>query len=280
MSELEATAVSDFIFESGGRNRTWLMHGLRSDSQRRALAKVATLVTLDEAGQIYAAAEAADRMYILLAGSVQLELSRHLRRSDVRSLQPGPSGPHRAAAAAGHPGGPPWDGAGPSPVASPKPLRASPALKRTGTSRAIAVLLRRGDCFGEEALADVLTIGNQDSSAARARPPPGDASLFLDERGGGEAADADSAGEEAEEEEAAEVPPAAGRKQTAKAMEACELLCVSRADLCAALRALRRSEVASHFAILREVPPLREWSDARLRRLARVVTRRRLGLGL
>ena len=43
MSELEATAVSDFIFESGGRNRTWLTHGLRSDSQRRALAKVATL---------------------------------------------------------------------------------------------------------------------------------------------------------------------------------------------------------------------------------------------
>ena len=73
------------------------------------------------------------------------------------------------------------------------------------------MLLRRGDCFGEEALADVLTIGNQDSSAARTRPPPGDASLFLDERGGGEAADADSAGEEAEEEEAAEVrlPPGA-----------------------------------------------------------------------
>ena len=35
MSELEATAVSDFIFESGGRNRTWLTHGLRADSQRR-----------------------------------------------------------------------------------------------------------------------------------------------------------------------------------------------------------------------------------------------------
>ena len=104
---------------------------------------------------------------------MQLELSRHLRRSDVRSFKHAPPGPHRAAAAAGQPGGPPWDGAGPSPVASPKPLRASPALKRTGTSRAIAVLLRRGDCFGEEALADVLTIGNQDSSAARARPPPG-----------------------------------------------------------------------------------------------------------
>ena len=86
MSELEATAVSDFIFESGGRNRTWLMHGLRSDSQRRALAKVATLVTLDEAGQIYAAAEAADRMYILLAGSVQLELSRTWIRARVRVL--------------------------------------------------------------------------------------------------------------------------------------------------------------------------------------------------
>lgn len=170
MSELEATAVSDFIFESGGRNRTWLTHGLRSDAQRRALAKVAKLVTLAEAGRIYAAAEAADRMYILLAGSVQLELSRHLRRADVRSFKHAPPRspePRRA-------GGPPWDGAGPSPVASPKPQRASPALQRASSSRAIAVLLRRGDCFGEEALADVLAIGNQaDSSAGRARPPPG-----------------------------------------------------------------------------------------------------------
>ena len=41
---------------------------------------------MDEAGQIYAAAEAADRMYILLAGSVQLELSRTWIRARVRVL--------------------------------------------------------------------------------------------------------------------------------------------------------------------------------------------------
>ena len=77
MSELEASAVSDFIFKSGGRNLTWLTHGLRSESQRRALSQVATLVSLEEAAagsQVYTAGEAADRMYVLLVGSVQLEL--------------------------------------------------------------------------------------------------------------------------------------------------------------------------------------------------------------
>ena len=37
MSELEVAAVSDFLFKSGGRNRTWLTHGMRSESQRRTL---------------------------------------------------------------------------------------------------------------------------------------------------------------------------------------------------------------------------------------------------
>ena len=318
MSELEATAVSDFIFKSGGRNLTWLTHGLRSESQRRALSQVATLVSWEEAAagsQVYTAGEAADRMYVLLVGSVQLELPRHLpQRSTFKLAQPRSPGPQRAAAAsaaagqpqlagmleqqaaqrgaaaapggarggggARPPGGPPWSGAGPSPGQSPGLQRAS---TRSGTplaSRAIAVLLRRGDCFGEEALGDVLAIGSSDSSTLprRARPPPGDASLFPDDRG--EAADADGAEEEdAEEEVGGEVPPAAGRKQTAVVMEACELLCVSRADLCAALLALRRTEVASHVAILREVPPLREFTDARLRRLARLVTPRTLPRG-
>ena len=253
-------------------------------------------------------------MYVLLVGSVQLELPRHMpQRSTFKLAKPRSEAPQSSAAeqqgmsgmleqqaaqrgaaaapggargggGARPPGGPPWSGAGPgSGTASPGLQRAS---TRSGTplaSRAIAVLLRRGDCFGEEALSDVLAIGVASDSASAlrraARPPPtGDASLFPDDRG--EAADAERGEEEdAEEDEGGEVPPAAGRKQTAMAMEACELLCVSRADLCAALLALRRTEVASHFALLREVPPLREWTDARLRRLARLVTPRTLPRG-
>ena len=65
LSEFEATAVSDFVFKSAGRNLSWLFHALRTDNQRRALAEVARLASLgaaDVGTKLYNAGDASDRM--------------------------------------------------------------------------------------------------------------------------------------------------------------------------------------------------------------------------